>query len=140
MSFQFDDIFLLSIEEWENAVATVPNIPVEQNGRWWLRSPGIIDNFAAYVSGYGCVLNIGSTVDRELGVRPAFRISHLSSNSCKPGDKITVGSQTVCTVISDDCVLADDIVCQHQFDSKDNIWANSELKSYVNSKKFKKLL
>lgn len=135
-------ITLLSREEWEKAVSEVPNIPISTGGWWWLRSPG-------FYSSSACSVNNGGYVDRgyygnanctDIGVRPAFYIPHLSSNGCKPGDKITVGTKTVCTVISDDIALADNIVCKHRFDRSSNDWNASEIKKFINSDEFWKFV
>ena len=133
-----EEVFLLSVEEWNNIVSSVPNIPVELDNFWWLRSPGHTDYCAAYVGGIGYVDFFGRRVDLEFGVRPAFRISHLSG--FKPGDKITVSTKTVCTVICNDTALADSIVCKHRFDPKSNNYNNSEIKAYINFDEFKNML
>ena len=135
------EVFLLSKEEWEKAVSTVENIPVETDCRWWLRSQGSVTQATAYVSKDGEINVAGTYIDtRDACVRPAFCIPHLSSNCCKPGDKITVGTQTVCTVISADIALADNIVCKHRFDPDNNDWNASEIKKFINSDEFWKFV
>ena len=135
-----DDVFLLSAEEWEQA-KNVPNVPIRARDWWWLRSPGTYSNYAASVYFGGDIDNYGRHVYRRDGcVRPAFRIFHLSAKGYKPGDKITVENKTVCTVISEDVALADDIVCQHRFDANSNEWETSELKAFINSDEFLNML
>lgn len=104
---------------------------------WWLRSPGSDQDRAAY-AGYGvAVYEHGSYVrDASIAVRPAFRISNLES---KIGDKIMIG-KTWCTIIDEGLVLADSPVCEHRFDSKSNNWESSELKEFINSEEFKKMI
>ena len=48
------------------------------NKAWWLRSPGVNINFAAYVYSDGSGLDNGTLVDYSLGVRPALKLN-LSS-------------------------------------------------------------
>lgn len=135
-------ITLLSREEWEKAVSEVPNIPINTGGWWWLRSPGYYSDSVCYVNYDGYVYDYYYyyTYITYIGVRPAFYIPHLSSNGCKPGDKITVGTKTVCTVISDDIALADNIVCKHRFDRSSNDWNASEIKKFINSDEFWKFV
>ena len=42
---------------------------------WWLRSPGRVNDVAAYVTGYGSVDYTGWKVYKEYGVRPAFNLN-----------------------------------------------------------------
>ena len=42
---------------------------------WWLRSPGLGQNYAAYVLSDGSVINYGYSVRNTLGVRPALWVS-----------------------------------------------------------------
>lgn len=136
-----DDVFLLSDEEW-NRARKIPGVPaVLPCGRWWLRSPGTSPYYASYVSDLGGIWSSGEPVQCvDGGVRPAFRIFHLSAKGYKPGDKITVGNKTVCTVISEDVALADDIVCQHRFDPFNNNWETSKIKAFINSDEFLNML
>ena len=46
---------------------------------WWLRSPGIYSNLASYVYDDGYVSNLSNVYHTDIGVRPAFKISNLSS-------------------------------------------------------------
>lgn len=139
-SVLFDDIFLLSKKQWEDAIASVPNVPVEQDGPWWLRSPGYDDYDAANVEGDGSVDHFGHNVTREFGVRPAFLIPQLKTFGFKPGQKVTVGNKTVCTVITENIVLADKIVCTHRFDNNFNGYIASEIEQHIHSDKFKEIL
>lgn len=133
---QVTEVTLLFAEEWEEAVATVPNIPIEQFCRWWLRSPAPYFRLAAIVERSGSVNHDGTSVNYEYGIRPVFNIPYLLSISCKPGDKITVGTNTMCTVINKGVVLADNIIDRHRFDSDNNDWETSELKAFINSDEF----
>ncbi len=45
------------------------------NSRWWLRTPGGLNNYAVYVRNYGDVMGAGLHVNSGLGVRPALWIN-----------------------------------------------------------------
>lgn len=135
-----DDVFLLSADEWEQA-KNIPNVPIRACDWWWLRSPGINSTYAACVNYDGGIYDRGYYVGNISGcVCPAFRIFHLSAKGYKPGDKITVENKTVCTVISEDVALADNVICSHRFDPDNNNWETSELKAFINSDEFLAML
>lgn len=136
-----DDVFLLSEDEW-NQVRKIPGVPAAlPRGWWWLRSPGTSPYYASYVFDLGGIWSSGQAVQcADGGIRPAFRIASLARNNYQPGDKITVENKTVCTVISKDVALADDIVCQHRFDPDNNNWETSEIKTFINSDEFLTML
>lgn len=127
------EITLLTIEQAER-------LPRELRAReywWWLRSPGYFQDDAACVSGGGSVYYLGDDVnDVGVCVRPAFVIPGLDS---KIYDKVHVG-ECVCTVVDKDLVLADDVVCYHRFDTDSNDWDKSELKAFIESNEFAKIL
>ncbi len=87
-----DKVFLLSIPEVEKyfasdakrqckptAYAIAQTCYVNSNGIcwWWLRSPGYDSDYAAYVGygDYGSLNHYGSSVDDDLGVRPALWVN-----------------------------------------------------------------
>ena len=136
--FTWHDV--LSKEEWEKAVSTVENIPIETDCRWWLRSQGSVTQTTAYVSKDGEINAAGTHVDtRVICVRPAFRIPHLVPNNYKSGEKVLIG-KTKCTMIAFDTVLADEVICFKRFDHTDNNYDTSEIKEYINSNAFRELL
>lgn len=64
-------VFLLSKNEYEKYQNEIPLV----DGSWWLRSPGIYANYAAYVIAGGSVINSGYNVNYDgNGVRPALRL------------------------------------------------------------------
>lgn len=136
---EVSEVLLLSEKEW-NQARKIPGVPAVQPRWWWLRSPGYFDKVVTYVGGDGYVRIFGLNVTREFGVRPAFHIPLLPQTAYKPGDKVTVGAKTRCTVIEKDVVLADSIICNHRFDDDSNVWIISELRKYINSEDFFKLL
>ena len=65
-----DHIYLLSIDE-ANALSET----IRANGSWWwVRSPGGISTYAAYVDQDGGVKTYGDYVDNEFDVRPALNL------------------------------------------------------------------
>lgn len=55
--------------------------PYKGNVQWWLRSPGMSENYAVEVYEYGWVSYLGNNVDRSYdGVRPALHLNLSSSN------------------------------------------------------------
>lgn len=102
---------------------------------WWLRSPGSVQSFAAFVYNDGGISEYGYPVEQDdIAVRPAFKIANLSSVF---GEKVYVG-KLLCTVIGKNLVLADECVCNHRFDSESNDWEASELKAFIKSEAFAK--
>ena len=134
------EVFLLSADEWEVAIAMVPNVPVESDGWWWLRSQGRNSAYAACVDVGGNVYHRGHSIYYSHNyVRPAFRIPHSISNNYHPGDKVTV-LNTSCTVIASGVALADNIICQHEFDTESNNYNTSKIRSFIISDAFWELL
>ena len=126
------EITLLTIEQAER----LPRELLACGEWWWLRSPGYIQDYAAYVYIDGSVYYRGDYVRNVVGcVRPAFVIPGLDS---KIYDQVHVGG-CVCTVVDKDLVLADDVVCYHRFDAKSNDWNKSELKAFIESDEFKRM-
>lgn len=70
-------IFLLSVEEARSkAYFTSDQDRAAAATMWWLRSPGNLKSFAAYVDYYGAIeYGHGSEVSRIYGIRPAMRVS-----------------------------------------------------------------
>lgn len=134
--FEYDsvkEITLLTVEQAER-------LPLEllACGRWWwLRSPGDDPLYAAGVNYFGSVDYTGNFVDYDsVCVRPAFLISDLNS---KLGTKVQI-ENCICTVIDKDLALADDVICEHRFDAKSSSWESSELKAFIESDEFKRML
>lgn len=132
---EVEEIFLLSIDEWERA-KTIQTVPLHTNW-WWLRSPGFNSNLAVYVSIRGSINGIGDFVDGiNSAIRPAFKVKNIESNI---GNKVFV-KNTVCTVIDKDIVLSDTAICFHRFDEKYSDYEKSEIKEFLHSDEFKDML
>ena len=131
---EISEIALLSIEEWQKTekIESVPRF----TGRWWLRSPCNYARYIYFVYFGGGVGGDYGTYSADNGVRPAFRIPNLESEI---GSKIFV-ENTLCTVIDTDYALSDTVICLHRFDKKSNNYETSELKAFINSEEFKKML
>ena len=75
--FKDDEIYLLSVEEYEKYMERVPVI----RNWWWLRSPGHNSESAAGVFNFGPVFGYGYNVTSEYGaVRPALKLNLKSEN------------------------------------------------------------
>lgn len=71
VGFEKDEIFLLSIEEYEKYKDKIPKIDCW----WWLRSPGYISLLAAGVDRNGSVYDHGINVTHSISaVRPALKL------------------------------------------------------------------
>ena len=80
IGYKSDEIFLLSIEEYEHYKNKIPH----ENCWWWLRSPGHHQLLAAGVNGVGSVSYGGDNVHVNLyAVRPALKYSILESQIIK---------------------------------------------------------
>ena len=124
-------ITLLSVVEAEQ----VPENMRAVYGRWWLRSPGYYDYFAACVHEFGSVHDFGHYVyDGGFGVRPALIVNLKSSNLSIMGKIKTAGHRW--TVITDSLILCDDIVGFTAFRvdwrAKDaNVYEASDVKKWL---------
>lgn len=133
------EVFLLSDEEWVQA-KKIPSVPVEQPRWWWLRSCGANSDFVCCVDSDGGIHGHFCIYYTWHNVRPAFRIASLAYHDFQPGDKILVGKKTVCTVITEEIALADNILSDHRFDPDNNDWETSEIKTFINSGEFLAML
>lgn len=126
------EVFILSCDKYENAVSTVPNIPIEQNRSWWLCSAeSTSPPFMHYVNKTGDVYSCSP--DCCWGaIRPVFRCHNMCKY--KPGDKVTLGT-LICTVVDADTVLCDDIMGHVHFGKSKNYW-NSNIKEIIEDPKF----
>lgn len=130
---EVDEATLLSVEEARKLQKSIRAC----GNWWWLRSPGYFHDSAAIVCDDGDVGVHGDFVGNgDSAVRPAFRLNNINS---KIGGKVMIG-KTQCTVIDNNLLLADCPVCKHRFDEKSNIWESSELKEFINSEEFKKMI
>ena len=129
------EITLLSTEEWEK-VKEIKSVP-KYTSWWWLRSPGTFSYYAVVINSDSDFADYGYYVhNRYVCVRPSFRVPNFKS---KIGSKIFI-ENTLCTVIDTDYVLSDIVICRHKFDKESNDYDKSEIKQFINSDEFKKML
>ena len=127
IGFEDDDIFLLSIEEYEKYKNVIPKISTW----WWLRSPGLNAYYAALVDDDGSIDNSGDGVDyREYSVRPALRISNQESKYFKIGGRF-VKYAFPWIKIADNIVIAEVPIAFHRFDETSNDYKNSEIRQFL---------
>lgn len=118
-----DEIFLLSIEEYEKYKNAIPKII----NWWWLRSPGDLSSSAAGVANGGSVGGSGYYVDDIFGcVRPAL---HLESNNLQIGSR-TVKYDFPWIVIDKNLAIAEVPIMFDKFDDKSKDYE----KSYIRQK------
>ena len=126
-----EGVTLLSVEE----VKKIPKAIRSCSSRWWLRSPGDDDNFAAFLYGeYGYVGVNGIIVEKEFGVRPALKFNPSSANH-QIKDKVMMFGYNW-TVISDSLMLCDNIVGDAAFrkdsEARDaNVYEASDVKKWL---------
>ncbi len=134
IDLEVEDITLLSIEEYEAAMA---HTVVINNGAWWLRSPVIDDGNAACVVGLdGYVFGDGYDVGSHFGVRPALKVN-LASANLSIGDQIQFNGRTW-TMINENTILCDVIVGDTAFRknsrAKDaNDYEKSDVKKWLHA-------
>lgn len=131
--YAISEITIPSVEDVRNLEKDI----LKKGEWWWLRSPGYNQNFSASVRDNGDILEYGYYVDDDsTGIRPCFSIPRLRLTK---GDKVFV-ENTLCTVIADNLVLADNLICYHMFDEVDNDWTTSSLKQFIESKEFSEMI
>ena len=129
--FCHTDVRLLSRCEWEQFLATIPNIPVESKTPWWVNEKnGYIDR-----SGNFKEFTFEGTV--STGVRPLFEAGGFALAGHHPGDKITIGN-IQCTVVIYErrhvpyiYALADDIVGYAKHDNVYEFFKTEEFNDLV---------
>lgn len=120
-------ITLLTEEQAEK----LPIEMLKRGCRWWLRSP-TNSRYAANVSRDGWSNYCRNVNDAYIGVVPAFIIDNLNTDF---GNKVYV-DKLQCTVVGENLVLADEVVCQHRYDENSSDWETSELKAFIESDEF----
>lgn len=95
---------LLSVNEAETLLTKEER---KHSNWWWLRSPGIYQTYAAYVTYDGSVISFGYYVYTDnFCVRPALRIN-IENSDFKIGDIFIFGNKRF-KIISDDLALCTD--------------------------------
>ena len=123
---------LLSVEE----ARKLPEKLREYGNQWWLRSPGHNPYITALVRNSGYVSSYGDFVDfSTVFVRPALKISNLSSSNFKIGDQFELGGVPF-EIISNDMAFCLEDIGRHCFredsEAKDaNVYEKSDVKKYI---------
>ena len=125
------DVTLLSKDEYN---AYKDNIPVNSNGSWWLRAPGLLTNYASVWRKDALAINFFETDDSNGYVRPLL-VCEINETELQVGDKISLAGYTW-TMISDSMILCDDFVGQTVFRANSNasdanVYAKSDVKVWL---------
>lgn len=149
-----EEITLLSADEYCKYDSVIPDI----DAPWRMRSPGeyfdqeelSVDDTHFTCGSHphlpwgGSLESACHITDSNYGIRPAIKLSIESSdNLSKAEQKDLVGTKieygncqwTVLDASSNEVyALCDEIIAQRQFDPKTNVWENSELKGWLETK------
>lgn len=120
-----DEIFLLSIEEYEKYKNVIPKI----NCWWWLRSPGYSSTNAAYVYRDGSVNDVGGNIRYDgVAVCPAIKFNPLLS--LKPGDRFI--KHDFPWIYLGDCLAISEVpIAFRRFDKEGNDYDTSEVRKFL---------
>lgn len=133
IGFENDELFLLSIEEYERYKDNIPLIKIW----WWLRSPGDNRGSAALVDEVGSVLDYGSRVSYDYGVRPALRYSNLESEIVKSvtnPKRILYKDFPFIIIDGENKIAISEVPISFEiFDEKSNDYKKSEIRRYLES-------
>jgi len=126
-----DCIYLLSIEEYEKYKDKIPKFSCW----WWLRSPGLDQNYAVFVYLYGAINNFGNYVNNvNLCVRPVLNISNLKSFN-RHHTFIDNDTLVHCGItwkrIDTDLFIAEVPIATHRFDAISNDYQTSEVRQFL---------
>ena len=121
-----DELFLLSIEEYEKYKCVLPHI----KNWWWLRSPGHYSHGAASVDDVGSVGTLGISVKYANGLRPALRVSSSEISNLQIGDR-KIYYDFPFVKIDDDLLIAEVPIAFDKFDDESNDYENSYVKKFL---------
>lgn len=121
-----DELFLLSIEEYEKYKGVIPVI----GSWWWLRSPGDFSSYAADVYDVGSVFTNGSSVYGTNGIRPALKVSKSEISNLQIGDR-KIYYDFPFIKIDDDLLIAEVPIAFDKFDDESNDYEKSYVKRFL---------
>ena len=121
-----DELFLLSIEEYEKYKGVIPVI----GSWWWLRSPGSLSLDASSVNYDGSVNADGNLVRGTLGIRPAFRVQKSEILNLKIGDR-KIYYDFPFIKIDEDLLIAEVPIAFEKFDDESNDYEKSYVKRFL---------
>lgn len=140
---EISDITLLSADEWEEILSTVPNVPIETSCAWWTRDAGKERYDVGVILQNGEILHCGGYSPGTGGIRPVFMVVPKRSCILNPGTKVTVGAFDGVIIngfksLGVYAVLCDMVVRKYHFDNDTNEFEISDIRAYINSPNFKK--
>lgn len=96
--WHFSDARLITVDEYNDIVGRVPNVPIEMPDKWWTSTAQENRTFCC-VSADGDIIKVG--VMSRCGIRPLYIIK--GDYNLKPGDKVNVYCMpcTVTDVLTD---------------------------------------
>ena len=131
--FKDDEIFLMSIEEYEK----YKNDILQIKAWWWLRSSGFKSDYVAHVYSNGSVSYIGNYINHDYdAVRPALYLDFTDFN--KSEKFVYCGITWI--VLDEHLAIAEMPISFHKFDENNNIYETSEIRQFLlnwyNERKF----
>lgn len=121
-----DELFLLSIEEYEKYKGVIPIV----NSWWWLRSPGYLSYLAACFDYNYSVFTYGYYVHSTHGIRPALKVSKSEIENLQIGDR-KIYYDFPFIKIDDDLLIAEVPIAFDKFDDKSNDYEKSYVKRFL---------
>lgn len=121
-----DELFLLSIEEYEKYKGVIPIV----GSWWWLRSPGDDSDYAAIVFNDGSVNSYGNYVFNTYGIRPALRVSESEISNLQIGDR-KIYYDFPFIKIDEDLLIAEVPIAFDKFDDYSNDYEKSYVKRFL---------
>ena len=121
-----DELFLLSVEEYEKYKGVIPVI----GSWWWLRSPGHDSYDAASVNDGGSVDAYGFNVIDARGIRPALRVQKSEILNLQIGDR-KIYYDLPFVKIDEDLLIAEVPVAFDKFDDESNVYEKSYVKRFL---------
>lgn len=124
IGYKDDELFLLSIEEYEKYKDSIPTVKCF----WWLRSPGYDSDHAGFVHSDRRVIDSGNLICYSLdAVRPAL---HLNTSNLQIGDRL-VKYDFPFIVIDDGVAIAEVPIAFRRFDEYSSDYETSEIRKFL---------
>ena len=125
--FKDDEIYLLSVEEYEKYMERVPMI----KSWWWLRSPRDNSETAAFVYSYDFVLGLDVYCDNG-AVRPALKLN-LKSENLQIGQRVMkYDFPWIVIDVENQIGIAEVPIAFDKFDDDSNDYETSYIRKFLN--------
>ena len=128
-------VSLLTMQEWKDIVAYIPNIPIELGKEWWLQTPCWLPDNIWTIDAEG---NFNSARrDHIRGIRPIVAHKEFAHKprGIHTGEKFLFENTTF-TCLDNNWLLADAVCGQKMFDIFTVKFDNSAIRKYINSSQF----